>query len=212
VLDVAPKAQVVVLPNYVELPEPTEKLSPDANINVLFLGLVGDRKGVYDLLPAFAAALKTVPQLFLRIGGNGEVEKAQALADKLGLQANVDCLGWISGDAKNDLLRDADIFVLPSYNEGLPVSILEAMSWGLPVITTAVGGIPELIKDHVNGFLISPGDIPALQNLLEQLGGNPDIRRRVGLAARESIKEEYSKEVILPILSSVYEAYVNDQK
>lgn len=213
VLEVAPKAQVVVLPNYVGLPdEPAEKPSPDANINVLFLGLVGDRKGVYDLLPAFAAALKTVPQLFLRIGGNGEVEKAQALVDELGLQANVDCLGWISGDAKNDLLRAADIFVLPSYNEGLPVSILEAMSWGLPVITTTVGGIPELIKDHANGFLISPGDIPALQNLLEQLGDNPDIRRRIGLAARESIKREYSKEAILPILSSVYEMYVNDQK
>ncbi len=212
VLEVAPKAQVVVLPNYVGLPELAKKITTGPKINVLFLGLVGERKGVYDLLPAFAEAVKNEPQLFLRIGGNGEVEKAQALVDELGLQAHVDCLGWIGGEAKNELLRDADIFVLPSYNEGLPVSILEAMSWGLPVITTTVGGIPELVKDHANGFLISPGDRVALQRLLEQLGRNPDMCHRIGVAARESIEREYSKEVILPILTSVYEKYVNVQK
>ncbi|MDD5277473.1 MAG: glycosyltransferase family 4 protein [Methylovulum sp.] len=209
VLEVAPKAQVVVLPNYVELPDLVDKRNAGSKINVLFLGLVGKRKGVYDLLPAFAAAVKMAPQLFLRIGGNGEVEKAKALVDELGLQAHVECLDWVSGTAKNELLRDADIFVLPSYNEGLPVSILEAMSWGLPVITTAVGGIPELIKDQVNGLLISPGDVAALQNRLEQLGGDADCRHRLGMAARESIEKEYSKEVILPILTSVYERYTN---
>lgn len=208
VLEVAPKANVVVLPNYVELPEPAEKPKNNTKINVLFLGLIGERKGIYDLLPAFAAAVKNVPQLFLRIGGNGEVEKVRALIHELGLEAHVEFLGWVSGNAKNELLRDADIFVLPSYNEGLPVSILEAMSWGIPVITTTVGGIPELIEDHVNGFLITPGDIPALQSLLEQLGSDSAIRHLSGLAGRVSIREQYSKDVILPKLTSVYEKYI----
>lgn len=212
VLEVAPKAHVIVLPNYVELPEPAARPINNAKINVLFLGLVGDRKGVYDLIEAFAAAVKNVPQLFLRIGGNGDVDKAKALIRKLGLEANIECLGWVSGEAKIDLLREADIFVLPSYNEGLPVSILEAMSWSIPVITTTVGGIPELIEDRVNGFLISPGNISALQNLLEQLGSDPAIRRRSGMAGRASIQKQYSKEVILPKLASLYAGYVNGNK
>ncbi|WP_292433603.1 glycosyltransferase family 4 protein [Methylobacter sp.] len=209
VLEVAPKANVVVLPNYVEIPEPVSRTKHSPNINVLFLGVLGERKGVYDLLPAFAAAVKNMPQLFLRIGGNGEVEKTRALVHKLGLETHVECLGWVGGNAKNELLREADIFVLPSYNEGLPVSILEAMSLGIPVITTPVGGIPEVVKDHVNGFLISPGDIPALQNLLEQLGSDPAMRDLIGSAARLSIQGQYSKEIILPKLSAVYEKYVS---
>jgi glycosyltransferase involved in cell wall biosynthesis len=212
VLEIAPKAHVIVLPNYVELPKLTTRPKNSSKINVLFLGLVGDRKGTYDLLEAFAAAIKNVPELFLRIGGNGEIEKAEALIHQLGLEANVECLGWISGNAKTELLRDADIFVLPSYNEGLPVSLLEAMSWGIPVITTTVGGIPELIEDHVNGFLIAPGNISALQNLLEQLGRDPALCHLSGMAGRESIQKQYSKEVILPRLTSVYAEYVSGNK
>jgi len=204
VLEIAPKAHVVVLPNYVELPEYHTKGDRGDRINVLFLGLVGENKGIYDLLPAFAAAVKNVPQLFLRVGGNGEVEKGRVFAHELGLDAHVEFLGWVSGDAKKELLREADIFVLPSYNEGLPVSVLEAMSWGIPVITTTVGGIPELIEDRVNGFLISPGDISALQSLLEQLGIDPTTGGRVGLAGRLSIQKKYSKEAVLPKLESLY--------
>ena len=209
VLEVAPKAHVVVLPNYVEVPKNINVSRKGSQINVLFLGLIGENKGVYDLLPAFAAAVKSVPQLFLRIGGDGEVDKARVLAHELGLESHVEFLGWVSGNAKNELLRDADIFVLPSYNEGLPVSILEAMSWGIPVITTTVGGIPELVEDHVNGFLISPGDRLALQSLLEQLACDSAIRYRIGSAARESIQRQYSKEIILPKLTALYEEHAN---
>lgn len=209
VLEVAPKANVVVLPNYVEVPKHIKASRKGSQINVLFLGLIGENKGVYDLLPAFAEAVKNVPQLFLRIGGDGEVDKARALIHELGLEDHVECLGWVSGNAKNELLRDADIFVLPSYNEGLPVSILEAMSWGIPVITTTVGGIPDLVEDHVNGYLISPGDLSALQSLLEQLACDPAIRDRIGFAARESIQRQYSKEMVLPKLTALYEEHAN---
>ena len=208
VLEVAPKAQVVVIPNYVAIPETIVTHEASSTINVLFLGLIGKRKGVYDLLQAFAAAVTNVPQLFLRIGGDGEIEKAEAMMHDLGLQNHVEFLGWVSGDAKDELLYNADIFVLPSYNEGLPISVLEAMAWGIPVITTTVGGIPQLVEDQVNGFLMEPGDIPKLQGLLEKLSHDPALRHLIGLAGRDTIQKKHSKEVILPLLSSLYAKFM----
>lgn len=208
VMEVAPKARVIELPNYVEVPIYTKRLNKETKINILFLGLVDEMKGIYDLFTAFAAAVKNMPQLFLRIGGNGEVEKARVVAHELGLDAHVEFLGWVSGDAKRKLFLDSDIFVLPSYHEGLPVSILEAMSWSIPVITTTVGSIPEVIENNVNGFLIPPGNIDALQNLLEQLGRDPSIRDRVGLAGRLSVQKQFSKEVVLPMLESLYAEFI----
>ena len=204
VLDVAPKANVYVLPNYVETPELIPKRKAKLTINVLILGIVGERKGIYDLLPALSQALQAVPQLHLQIGGDGEVDKAKEKAHDLGLDAHAKFLGWVSGESKKELLREADIYVLPSYNEGLPVSLIEAMSWGIPVITTTVGGIPELIKDQDNGFLIEPGDRVSLQKWLEQLGQNHVLRNKIGIAGRQTILRGYSKKVVLPLLESLY--------
>jgi glycosyltransferase involved in cell wall biosynthesis len=205
ILSAAPKANVVVLPNYVEMPnQPMVETKKHTRLNILFLGVIGDRKGVYDLLPAFSAAIKTQPELHLRIGGNGEVDKAILLSQKLQLEDHVEFLGWVSGDKKDELLGDADIFVLPSYNEGLPVSILEAMSWGVPVITTTVGGIPELITDGVTGYLITPGDQLRLQQLLESLAQDASLRKAIGSNGRLVVMEKYSRSVVLPQLESIY--------
>jgi glycosyltransferase involved in cell wall biosynthesis len=204
VLGIAPKAHVIVMPNYVEIPQKPAIPNYEAQVKLLFLGLIGENKGIYDLLSAFAAAIKNEPRLFLRIGGNGEVEKARICVHELGLAAHVEFLGWVDGETKNELLSDTDIFVLPSYNEGLPVSVLEAMSWGIPVITTPVGGIPELIEDQVNGFLVPPGDISALQQLLECLAQHPARRRQAGLAGRITVQKQYSKEAVLPKLEALY--------
>jgi glycosyltransferase involved in cell wall biosynthesis len=205
ILEIAPKANTVVLPNYVEMPESVVQPKDNSKINLLFLGLVSNRKGVLDLISAFAAALKNAPQLVLNIGGDGEVDQAKAYAHELALESNINFLGWVGENKKNELLSCNDIFILPSYNEGLPVSVLEAMSWGIPVIATAVGGIPELIQNNINGFLMTPADISALQNLLELLGRDQAIRGRVGLAGKETIQKSYSREVILPRLELLYQ-------
>jgi glycosyltransferase involved in cell wall biosynthesis len=211
VLEVAPNARVILLPNYVEMPLHVKPRIFGDKINVLFLGLIGENKGIYDLLSAFSAAIKNVPQLFLYIGGNGDIEKAKIYASKHGLDAHVKFLGWVSGNDKKELMNCTDIFVLPSYNEGLSVSVLEAMSWGIPVITTPVGGMPELIDDQVNGFMIAPGDIFALQRLLEKLGVEPDIRFRIGMMAKETILRGYSKDIILTKLEFLYADYVKNK-
>lgn len=202
---ISPEAAVQVLPNYVALPELPLNREPVGNVvRLLFLGLVGTRKGVYDLLPAFRQAATAQGAMELTIGGNGEVEQAQMLAKELGVLDCVHFAGWVSGDDKFRLLQQADIYVLPSYNEGLPMSILEAMSWGVPVISTRVGGIPELINDGKDGILIEAGDQKALATAISHLASDTRARHAMGLAARNRVVTGYSKEIVLPRLEEIY--------
>lgn len=206
VRSIAPRARVVVLPNYVRLPDlatrtPSENKN---NIRTLFLGLVCHRKGVYDLLPAFREALLAVPNLHLIIGGNGEVDQARGVASELGISEQVTFTGWISGEDKRAQLQAADIYVLPSHNEGLPVSLLEAMSWQLPVLTTRVGGIAELVREGIDGYLVAGGDRPALTLALSRLASDAGLRARMGHAGRQRVEELFSMELVLPKLESIY--------
>jgi glycosyltransferase involved in cell wall biosynthesis len=170
----------------------------------LFLGLLGNRKGIFDLLPAFKQASEEMPNLRLRIGGNGDVDATRVCVRTLGLENSVCLLGWISGSVKDQELHRADIFVLPSYNEGLPMSVLEAMAWGLPVVTTPVGGIPELIENRVDGLLVRPGDIGDLREALVSLAADRALRHRLGCNARERVERNHSAAQVLTALESVY--------
>lgn len=202
---ISPTAKVQVLPNYVPLPElPTNRDFAGKDVRLLFLGLVGTRKGVYDLLPAFQKAIGDFGAMQLTIGGNGEVDQAQIMANELNVMDRVTFAGWVSGEDKLRLLQQADIYVLPSYNEGLPVSILEAMSWGVPVISTRVGGIPELIDDGEDGLLIEAGDQTALSAAILRLAGDAQSRAAMGAAARNKVATGFSKSVVLPQLEGIY--------
>lgn len=203
---ISPKANVQILPNYVNLADLSSKTeNANANVNVLFLGVVGTRKGIYDLLPAFKDALEAAPELRLIIGGNGDVEKAQALAMQLKITDRVVFAGWVSGEEKTKLLREADIYVLPSYNEGLPVSLLDAMSWQIPVVSTRVGGIPDLINDGIDGLLITAGDRSALTAAILKLSQDNRFRATVGTAGRTKVEDNFSKQVVLPKLEKIYQ-------
>jgi len=204
---VAPLAHVEILPNYVQMPV----LGSDSNagrnegtINVLFLGVVGARKGVYDLLPAFKDALDQNQSLRLIIGGNGEIDQAKALAVELEINDYVTFPGWVNGETKIDLLRRASIFVLPSHNENFPVSLLEAMSWQVPVISSRAGGITDMVRDGVDGILIDAGDRAALTSAIVDLARNTGLRRKMGISARERVEQNFSKAVVLPKLEGIY--------
>ncbi len=205
VLSIAPQARIQVLHNYVALPDIGDKVyGVNGKVNLLFLGLVGDRKGVFDLLPALKVALDQLPNLHLVIGGNGEVERARQEARRLGIERNVTFAGWVGGQEKLKLLSEADIFVLPSHNEGLPVSLIEAMSWSVPVVSTRVGGIPELVRDGEDGLLFQAGDRTALAAAILKLAGNRAARNSIGLSARERIEKHFSKDVVFPQLEGIY--------
>ncbi len=203
VAEIAPRAKTAVAPNYVDVPDaPPVRARPAREI--LFLGLVGERKGVFDLLKAFALARADNSEIELTIGGAGAIERARSEAQRLGVAGHVDFRGWVGPQEREALLARADIFALPSRNEGLPMSVLEAMARGLPVIATPVGGLPELIEDGVNGILVPPGDAEALARAILKLAGDQASREALGRAARETILARHSAGVVLPALEEVY--------
>ena len=154
-------------------------------INVLFLGRLSKRKGTYDLLHC----IKNQKAFFIEknvkffLCGDGDIEIVRSYVRKHALNKVVSVPGWVSGQEKLSYLSKADIYVLPSYNEQMPMSILEAMGFGLPVISTFVGGIPEMVTPGENGILISAGDKKALTAALIDLTGDSKKREKMGKKA-----------------------------
>lgn len=151
-------------------------LSHKETIQFLFLGRVGERKGIFDLLRSITL-LSDNKKNYMRliVGGDGDISRLNETITNLKLQNVVFYKGWVTGKEKYDLLRTSDVYVLPSYNEGLPISILEAMSYGMPIISTPVGGIPEVVKDGENGFMNKPGDFLSLSNSLDRFISNQEL-------------------------------------
>ena len=182
--------RVVVLKNPVVFPTHLSKKRQSGVIRFLFLGKINERKGVYDLVHSLA---RLYPQdrarMKLILAGSGEIDNIKNLAKKLNVLGTLQFTGWVDAEKRDQLLAEADAFILPSYNEGLPMALLEAMSWALPVITTPVGGIPEVISHRDNGFLVSPGDIGSLTAALSSFINNAELRMKLGLNAQESISD-----------------------
>lgn len=158
-------------------------LPPNAH-SILYAGTLSERKGYADLMRAFAKIAKMYPDWKLSFAGNDVTGKAVELVKELGIELQVELLGWVSGDVKDKAFKDADVFCLPSYAEGFPMGVLDAWAYGLPVITTPVGGIPDVAIDGKNMLLFNPGDIEGLANCLERIITDEDLRKSI---AKESI-------------------------
>lgn len=181
--------KVVVLINPVQLPAQIPERRNVQVVSFVCLGRIGQRKGSFDLLNAFAKLpIAKQQKAKLILAGDGEVEEARRLSRKLGIANHVECLGWLNAESCGQLLETSDVFVLPSYAEGLPMAILEAMSWGLPVISTPVGGIPEVVISNQHGILVEPGNIPKLTEALQVLLDNEDLRIDLGKSARRQVE------------------------
>lgn len=197
-----PAAKIRVLNNITPDPQFTRpERGEGAPLRLLFLGEIGPRKGAFDLLEAIAGIAPAQRRaLRLDIGGNGMEQEMRAAIDAAGLGDCVHFHGFVSGDRKRELLEQADAFVLPSRNEGLPISILEAMSYSQAIVSTPVGGIPEVVRD--NGLLVPPGDIPALRAALLRLtDGN--LCEEMGHRSLEIVRDFYP-EAVIPALEAIY--------
>jgi len=170
------------------------------------IGLVGRLdhwgKGHQELFTAMAQLKERHPVHALIVGGGRRIDEVKALAAGLGLAGEVHFLG--PRRDVPDLLNAMDIFVLPSYSEGVSLALLEAMAAGLPVIATAVGGLPEVVTDGDNGLLIPPRDAEALAGALEQLLGDPEFARRLGANARDHVREHFSLERLGREINEIY--------
>jgi glycosyltransferase involved in cell wall biosynthesis len=196
--------RVIVIYNPVSVP-PVAPWRDRARGDVLSLGKLGERKGSYDLLQAVTKMTTARPDLRLLLGGDGEVERVRARARELGIDDRVRLLGWVRGEEKERLLSSAALYTLPSYNEGLPMSVLEAMAAGLPILTTPVGGIPEAVTHGVEGILVDPGDVRALADALNRLLGDRELARQMGEAARRKVEKLFSANAVLPNVEALYE-------
>jgi glycosyltransferase involved in cell wall biosynthesis len=177
--------RVAVAPNAITLPERVPDRGGQITIGVLFLGRFGDRKGSADVLAAMVELPAEVQEITtLRMAGDGEVDETRTLAAELGVQADI--TGWLTPAERDQALRAAQIFVLPSRQEELPMAMLEAMGWGLAPIVTPVGSIPEVITDERNGLLVAPGEIAELSKAIQRVLTDDDLRARLADAARET--------------------------
>lgn len=182
---------------------------PDASYaaqRILFLGRLGKRKGAYDLVDALAVLKGQGIKPELLMGGDGEVDEVRAHAQRQGVADQVRFLGWVRGADKQRLLDDATLYCLPSYNEGLPMGVLEAMEAGLPIVSTPIGGIPDAVTPGQEGALVAPGDVPALAQALHGLLSRPDVARQQGQAARAKVRRLFSHLAVEPQLAEVYAA------
>lgn len=209
-----PEDKIIILHNITEYPQkkgdkvPVEKGRP---VRFLFLGEIGERKGVFDILSGISHHKEKLQgKIKLRIGGNKhETELKKQITDN-GLENIVNFEGWVSGDKKIELLNWADVFILPSYNEGLPISILEAMSYGMPVISTPVGGIPEVV-DEQNGILVKPGNEEEIVQAITYFIEHPSKISTMGNHSQEVVKT-YLPDYVMNQLKGIYEDLLKGNK
>jgi glycosyltransferase involved in cell wall biosynthesis len=160
--------------------------------HMVFVGRLDPVKGVPLLLEAFAQIRARHPQARLTVAGDGRIRaRLEARARALGVADVVDFPGYLDETQVAELLTRADLMVLPSFAEGLPVVLMEAMASGLPVIATQIAGVPELVVDGVSGLIVPPGDVTGLARAMDRLLGDPALCARMGQAGRAQVLAEH---------------------
>lgn len=179
-------------------------------LKALFLGHVGQSKGVFDLLEAMAYLKTRGHSIQLLIAGSeereGDMARVLRQLEELNLQDYCQLLGPVAGARKAQLLNESNMLVLPSYQEGLPLAVLEAMAAGLAIVATSVGGIPEVVRDGHNGFLVVPGVTESLAEKLAVLADNHELCQEMGRRSREIAVQELDVEPYAKRLAILYES------
>ena len=199
-------SKIHVLNNIVSPPELLpEKHVADGKLHLMYMGEISKRKGGFDLLQAIADNKDYFKnKLVLRMGGNEVDGDIKTFIKEHGLESFVSYEGWIAGQKKIDCLNWEDVYILPSYNEGLPIAILEAMAYSHPVISTPVGGIPEVIETGKNGMLVQPGDTKAIADAIKYYIENPDVIKVHGGSAYQVVQNFFPERVFYD-LKKIYE-------
>lgn len=198
-----PGANVKVLYNAVNTYEQNPYNSKATG--VLFLGRLGERKGTYDLLQVIKTLDKNIKQeIKFYLCGDGDIGGVSAKVDQLGIRDRIAHLGWIDAKEKKEIFFNSKINVLPSYNEGLPMSILETMAYGIPNLSTKIASIPEVIKDGKNGFLINPGDIEDMANKLNIMLNDNELMINFSNESYLLITDKFSLSTHIKIIKVIY--------
>ena len=161
----------------------TDKVSKQPYI--LFAGTLDYNKGFRDLIISFAKIAHGHPTWKIVFAGNGKIDEGKQLAKELGIETQTLFWGWVNGETKDKLFKEASIFCLPSYAEGFPMAVLDAWAYGLPVIATPVGGLPDVLDDGKNALVFQPGDTEHLAKCLDYLISDEKLSNTI---SQESLK------------------------
>jgi glycosyltransferase involved in cell wall biosynthesis len=213
----APGAEIHVLENGVALPllDAASQKQPQSSdsvrvtdpFDILFLGRIEPEKGCWEIVEAAKKLEKSVPgQIKFHLYGEAASPAVmESFKEKAGNGAckSVSFHGLVTGDEKHRALQEADLFILPSWAEGMPISVLEAMAYGLPVIATRVGALPELVSAE-GGILIDPKSSQQLVQAISTLYNQRDLGKQMGRVNQAKVKERYSAENYVERLCSIY--------
>jgi glycosyltransferase involved in cell wall biosynthesis len=191
---------------------PMQRTPHSGSFRLLFLGNLLERKGMSDLLHVLArpAILKT--DITTTFAGGGEIERYKQLAERLGIAERVTFTGWLDQNNARQAIADADALVLPSYDEVLPLVILEALATRVPVICTPVGAIPEVLIDRETALFVPPGDQPALARCIAELRGDIALQQRLVDQGYELYRRVFTMEAFTAQLETLYTALSHSKR
>ena len=200
--------EIFVVPNGINLNQFTERSLTIVKENgvkkILFIGRLHPVKGVKYLIRAMERVLKEIPEAKLILVGDGkEREMLETLSKQLSINNSVQFVGIVPHEKVHTFLQQADVFVLPSISEGFPNVILEAMACGLPVIATRVGGIPDIIIDGTNGYLVEVKDAHAIAERILLLLQNEILKKEISANNEQKVKK-YTWDAVILNLKEIY--------
>lgn len=195
-------SKVIPIYNAVKIPE-RYCYNPNGK-TIMFMGWLIERKGLYDFLNAIKKIDKLIDAKYKVAlcgdGGEDIYEKIKCI----GIAHRIAHIGWIDGAKKNRFLSDTIVNVLPSYREGLPMTILETMAYGIPNIASNISTIPEIIKDGYSGFLIEPGDVNGIAKYIIQLVNDTELRINISKAAFDTIEKCFTIDIHVKKIMEIY--------
>lgn len=184
-------------------PIPTQ--SKEQEKIILSAGVVSQRKGYRDLIHAFSMIASRHPRWELVFAGSGEIEQGKSLANELRIGNRTHFIGWVAGNDKDSIFRRTSILCLPSYAEGFPMAVLDAWAYGLPVIATPVGSLPEVANHGKDILFFPPGDIKTLSIQLEKLIEDAQLRQKLSQASLNFAKNDFNLHNIGLKLGDIYD-------
>ena len=208
-----PDKKIFVLPNPVDVSayQAVPRSPMEKNYTILFLGWIIAGKGVYDIVDIIHDVVEMYPSAQFIFAGNKEVETLRAKIRECGVEKNASVLGWVQGDEKIKLLRSSRILLLPTYTEGIPNVLLEAMASGLPAITTAVGGIPSIFTEGINGYYIAPGNRGDLKAMILKLLSDFLECERLSRST-QAASHKYDVETVGAKLEKIYRTILHQEE
>ena len=171
---------------------------------VLYVGKLEPRKGYDTLIRAAAIVLKEFPQTDFWFAGHGQLGAARSQAEHYEVSPHVRLLGWVTGVELEEIYSEVDIFCLPSHDEGVPMSMLEAMSHSLPVICTPVGGIPDVIGDGRDGLFVDPESSESVAEGIMRLLRDRKLASSIAQSGRRKVEAICSLDTVAAQMTAIY--------